>query len=305
MNSGFAYDWEPGGAARSAAEGRTLQVAALFSWSWARAQRLALRFRSRECDAARWLLAAHSWDFDLRRSNCRWSSFYVLGHVSWQNTIARLHINESVQLYETSSGSSKSWSRHPTPWKHLSRGWYHPAWRSFRSTPWTASKFQHLFPCLPFASSRVPFSGHWPWPSHCYRLSWVRNHLWRCEHDARRPPCSSKLHHREIYIENTYRILTMPVCTELRNWIWDAERGFRLVGTGLQLQAGTGSLPPSPSDSMEKLPHMTDILVWGRGKQGQITRFHWTCQAVHASSWSGKSTCGGGQACRSALYGGG
>jgi hypothetical protein len=32
---------------------------------------------------------------------------------------------------------------------------------------------------------------------------------------------------------------------------------------------------------------------------------HCTCQAVHVSSWSGQSTSAGGQACRSALYGGG
>jgi len=50
---------------------------------------------------------------------------------------------------------------------------------------------------------------------------------------------------------------------------------------------------------------MTYFLVWGRGKQARITRLHCTCQAVCVSSWSGKSTSGGGQACRSALYGGG
>jgi hypothetical protein len=36
MNSGFAYDWELRGAARSAPEGRTVQVAALVSRRWAR-----------------------------------------------------------------------------------------------------------------------------------------------------------------------------------------------------------------------------------------------------------------------------
>jgi len=50
---------------------------------------------------------------------------------------------------------------------------------------------------------------------------------------------------------------------------------------------------------------MTYLSVWGRGKQARITTLHCTCQAVHASSWSGKSTSGGGHACRSALYGGG
>jgi len=97
----------------------------------------------------------------------------------------------------------------------------------------------------------------------------------------------------------------MPVCTQLRDWIWHAERGFCLVETGLQLQAGTCSILSSPSHSIEKLPHMTYFLVWGRGKQARITRLHCTCQAVRVSSWSGKSTSGGGQACRSALNGGG
>jgi len=97
----------------------------------------------------------------------------------------------------------------------------------------------------------------------------------------------------------------MPICTQLRDWIWDAERGIRLVETQLQLQAGTSSLPSSPSLSIEKLPHMTDFLVWGHGKQARITRLHCKCRAARASSWCGKSTSGGGQACRSALYGGG
>ena len=65
------------------------------------------------------------------------------------------------------------------------------------------------------------------------------------------------LHHREIYIEHTYRILTIPVSTQLGNGIWDAELGFRLVETGLQLQAGTGSFPSSSSHSIGKLPDMT------------------------------------------------
>jgi len=39
MNSGFAYDWELRGAARSAPEGKTLQAAALFSQRSARAWR--------------------------------------------------------------------------------------------------------------------------------------------------------------------------------------------------------------------------------------------------------------------------
>jgi len=69
------------------------------------------------------------------------------------------------------------------------------------------------------------------------------------------------LHHHEIYNEYTSRILTMPVCTQLHNRIWDAERGFRLVETGLQLTAGTSSFLSSPSHSIEKLPFMTYFLV--------------------------------------------
>jgi len=215
----------------------------------------ALWFWSRECDAERWLLVADSWDCDWRRSNHPWGSFYVLVPVSRQNSIARLRIDQSIQPKETSSGSSESCSRHPTPWKHLSHGWYYPARHSFRAASWVASKFQHLFPHLPFGSSQVLFSGHWLW-LFCW-LAQVRKHLWRYENYARRPPCCSWLHHCEINIEHTYRILTMPVCTQLRDWIWDAERGFRLVETGFQLQAGSGSFLSSPFHSIEKLPHMT------------------------------------------------
>jgi len=150
----------------------------------------ALWFRSRECDAETWLLVAGSWHCDWRRSNCPWGWFYVVVHVSRQNTVARLHIDESVRPNETSSGSSESWSRHPIPWKYLSRGWYDPARHSFHTASWAASKFQHLFPRLHFPSSRVPFSGHWLWPSPICRLPRLRKHLWRCENDARRPPCS-------------------------------------------------------------------------------------------------------------------
>ena len=95
------------------------------------------------------------------------------------------------------------------------------------------------------------------------------------------------------------------MCTQLRNWIWDAEQGFRLGETGLQLQAGTSWFDSSPSYSIEKLPHMMYFLVWGHGKQARVTRLHWTSWAIHGTSWSGKSTSGGDQVCRSALYGGG
>jgi len=112
------------------------------------------------------------------------------------------------------------------------------------------------------------------------------------------------LNHREIYIQHTNEILTIPVGTQLRDWTWDAERGFCFVETGLQLQADTGSFSSSPSHSIRKLPFMTYSLVWGCGKLARITRLHCTCRAVCASSFSGKSTSGGSQACRSELYGG-
>jgi len=137
------------------------------------------------------------------------------------------------------------------------------------------------------------------------RLAQVRKDLWRCENNARRPPCSSMVHHRVIYIQHTCRIPTMPVCTQLRDWIWDAERGFCLVKTGLQLQAGTGLFRSSPFHSTKKYSHLTYFSVWGHGKQAWITSLHCTCRAVCASSWSGKSASGGGQPCQSALYGGG
>jgi len=151
----------------------------------------AVSFRSRQCDAERWLLVVGSWDCDWRCSNCPWGSCDVLVHVSQQNTVASLCIDKSVQPNETSSGSSESWSRHLTPWKHLSCGWYNPTRRSFHTASWTVSMFQHLFPHLPFAPLRVPFSGHWLWPWPFCQLSLLRKHLWTCGNNARRPPCSS------------------------------------------------------------------------------------------------------------------
>jgi len=97
----------------------------------------------------------------------------------------------------------------------------------------------------------------------------------------------------------------MPMCAQLPNWIWDAEQGFGLVETGLPLPAGTSWFPLSPFHSIEKYPHMSYFLVWGHGKQAQVTRLHWTCRAVRASSQSGTSTSGSDLARRSALYGGG
>jgi len=192
----------------------------------------ALWFRNRECDAKKWLLMAGSWDCDWRCSNCPWVSFYVLIHIPQRNTVARFRIDESVRHNETSSGSSDDGSWHLTSWKHLSRGWYNPARCSIRAAAWTASKFKQLINQLPIASSRVLFSGYWHWPSPFCRLARVRNHPWMCDNDARHPPCSSKLHHSEIYLKHTSSILTMPMCTQLRDWIWDAERGFRLIETG-------------------------------------------------------------------------
>jgi hypothetical protein len=177
--------------------------------------------------------------------------------------------------------------------------------RSFCTASWTLFNFQHLFPCLHFASSRALFSGHWLWPSPFSWLAQVRKHLWRGENDARYLPCSTLLHHREIYIKHVYRILAMPLCNQLCKWIWDAERGFLLIETGLQLQVRTCSFPSSASNSIEKLPHKTKLLVWCRSTQACMTILHYTCQAVCASSWSGKSTSGGDQAGGLELYGGG
>jgi len=243
----------------------------------------ALWFWSRECDADRWSLAAGSWDCDCRRSNHPWGLLYVHVHASRQNTVARLHINESVRPSETSSGSSENWGWHLTLSKDLSRGWFNAASHSFRAAASMASRFHHLYPLLPFASSRVPFSGHCLWPSPLHGLAKVRKDLWRCENNARRHPCSSMLHHREIYIEHTYWNPTMPVCTQLGGWICDAEQCFLLVETGLQLQAGTGSFPSCPAHSNERCPHMAKFLVWSRGKQAQITRVHCTCRVLRAS----------------------
>jgi hypothetical protein len=175
----------------------------------------------------------------------------------------------------------------------------------FCSPSWIVSKFWHLFLCQPFASLRVAFSGHWLWPTPVCRLAQVRNHPWTCENDTRHPPCSLMFHHAEIYIEHTYKIVTMPMCTQLGDWIWVAEQGLHLVQTGLQLHAGTGACPSTLSHSIEKLPQMTFHLMWGCGKQARITRLHCTCQVVCMTSWSEKSSSAGGERCRSPGYGGG
>jgi len=226
----------------------------------------ALWFRCKECDAESWWLVADSWDRDWRRSNHPWGSFYVLVDDAGENTVARLCIDESVRPNETSSGSSDSGSRHHTPWKHPSRGWENCTRCLFRATSWTASMFQHRFPHLPFTSWRVAFSRNWLLPLQFCRLSRVNTQLWRSENDTWRPPCSSMLHHGGIYIEDTYRILTMPMCTQLWDWLCNAEQGFRLMETGLQLYAGTGSFLSSPSHSIGTLPHMIYFLVWGHGE---------------------------------------
>jgi hypothetical protein len=58
----------------------------------------------------------------------------------------------------------------------------------------------------------------------------------------------------------------------------------------------------SPYHSIEKLPQRSYFLVWGRGKQALIVRLHCTGRAVCKSSGNRKSTSGGGEECRSALY---
>jgi len=96
----------------------------------------------------------------------------------------------------------------------------------------------------------------------------------------------------------------MPTCTQMCDCIWRTQRGFCLVETGLQLQAGTSSFLSSPSHSIEKLPHMTDFMVWGRGKQARRSRWHCPDPAVCESACGGWFTSGAGEACRLALYGG-
>jgi len=108
-----------------------------------------------------------------------------------------------------------------------------------------------------------------------------------------------------MYMEQTDKIPTLPVCTQSRDWIWDSEQGFCHIESGLQLHPGSGSFPTSPFHSIEKLPHMTYFLVWDHVKLAQITRSRCTHPAVRASSLSGKSICGGAQACWSRLYTGG
>jgi len=93
--------------------------------------------------------------------------------------------------------------------------------------------------------------------------------------------------------------------TQLHYWILDAERGFCLVETGLQLPAGNRSFPSSPAQSIEKLRLMSDFLGWGCGQKPWISRLHCTCRAICTSSWSWKSASGGDLACRYALSGGG
>ena len=264
----------------------------------------ALRFQSKECDTESWLLVPGSWDCDWRCTNRPWGSFYMLLHDSRQNTVSWHRIDESVQPNETSTGSLECCSQHVTPSNHLFCGRHNPNRHSFRAACWMASNFQHVFRCLPFASSRVPLSGHGLWPLPQCRLARLRKHLWTCHNDATHPPCSSMVHHRQIHIKHTYNILPMPVCTQLHDWIWHIERGFCLVETGLQLHAGTGSSPSSHSHPIRKLPHMNYSLEWVHGEQAWITRLHCTFGTVRASWWSRKSTSGGGQACRSALYGG-
>jgi hypothetical protein len=123
--------------------------------------------------------------------------------------------------------------------------------------------------------------------------------------DSRHAPCSSIQRHRNLHIEHTYWMLTTPVCTRLRDWIWGTERGFYITENGLQLPASTGSFPASSSHSILILPHVTYCLVLGHGKQVWITWLHCTGQVIRTCSWSGQCSAGGGRACQCALYKGG
>jgi hypothetical protein len=162
-----------------------------------------LLFQSRECDAQMWFHVAGSGGCNWRGSNCPCGSFYVLIHVFRLNTDRRFNINESDQCNETSSGCSESWSEYLTPWKNLSRGRYNPPRPSFRGASWMVFMFIHLFPSLPFPTSRNLFSGHCLWLSFLYQLARVRWHLWMSEHEAGDPPHSATLHHVEICIDHT------------------------------------------------------------------------------------------------------
>jgi len=79
-------------------------------WDWT------ISFWSRECDNDRRLLVAGYWDCDWKWSNHPWGLVYVLDHVSQQNTVARLSMDDSVQPNDTSSGSWECWSWHQTAW---------------------------------------------------------------------------------------------------------------------------------------------------------------------------------------------
>jgi len=155
MNSGIAYDYKLRGQPDQHRKGGLCRQQRCFpdaEWGlgdWA------LWFRSREYDAPRWLLVAGSCECDSRRSNRPWGWFYMLVHVSQQNTVARLRSDECVRPNQTSTASSDSWRQHLPPSQHLSCGWYQPASNSFRSASCTATKFKHLIPRLSFASSQV------------------------------------------------------------------------------------------------------------------------------------------------------
>jgi len=293
------------GAVQSAPDGKNLQAAVRFYQLWASAWRFSpvvskLRMRNwKVITCGRWLgLWLEACKPSFRLVACACSSLLA-------EYCGTLHINESVLPNKTSSGSLASWNQDLTPWKYLSCDWWNPTRRSFRATSWMASKIQDFFPCLQFPSSQVLFSGHSLWPSTFGRRARLRNDHLMCEHNAWRPPSSSMLHYHAFYIDHTYRLLKMPGCTQLGDWIWDAEQGFRIVETGWQLPAGTSSFPLSESHSIETLPHRTYLFVWGCGKLARITRLHCPGRAIRASLWSCQSTTGGGEACWLVLNGGG
>jgi len=259
----------------------------------------------RQCNAERRLLSAGSWDCNWRWSNYPWGLCCVLVHIFRQNTVSRLQINKSVQFNQTLHGSLESCSPHLKLLRHISGGLCQTATCSYCTTSWTASKFQHFFAHLSFTSSRVLFSGHWLLPLHICMPAHVRQYLSRCENDGRSPACSTFFHHGEIYIEHRYRILTKMVCTQLYDLIKEAERGFRLAESGLQLGAGTGTFHASRAYYIEKLAHMTYFLMCGHGKQARITILHCTWWAVSASSWIQTPSSGDAHAGRSALHRGG
>jgi hypothetical protein len=84
----------------------------------------------------------------------------VLVKVSSQTTVVTLRLNDSLWPNWSSSGSSERCSRHLTSWNYVTCGSFGAATYSFQAASLRAYKFQIRFPCLSFASCRVPHPGY-------------------------------------------------------------------------------------------------------------------------------------------------